>query len=91
MPRQNVVPPGQVPPRAGTPPRQVHPRAGTPPGAVHAGRYGQQAGGTHPTGMHSCYHLLLCGYCEGPDEKIDVVNVVHMLARDVFDIAKRRC
>ena len=26
----------------------------TPPGAVHAGRYGQQAGGTHPTGMHSC-------------------------------------
>ena len=34
---------------AGTPPRQVH-----PPGAVHAGRYGQQAGGTHPTGMHSC-------------------------------------
>ena len=28
---------------------------GHPPlGAVHAGRYGQQAGGTHPTGMHSC-------------------------------------
>ena len=27
----------------------------TPPsGAVHAGRYGQQAGGTHPTGMHTC-------------------------------------
>ena len=25
-----------------------------PPGAVYAGRYGQQAGGTHPTGMHSC-------------------------------------
>ena len=24
-------------------------------------------------------------------KKIDVVNVVHMLARDVFDIAKRRC
>ena len=31
------------------PPGQVH-----PPGAVHAGRYGQQAGGTHPTGMLSC-------------------------------------
>ena len=30
-------------------PDQVHPL-----GAVHAGRYGQQAGGTHPTGMHSC-------------------------------------
>ena len=37
---------------AGTPPGP-----GTPPGAVHAGRYGQQAGGTHPTGMHSCFQL----------------------------------
>ena len=42
-------------------PGQVHPLgrytpwAGTPPlGAVHAGRYGQQVGGTHPTGIHSC-------------------------------------
>ena len=25
-----------------------------PPRAVHAGRYGQQGGGTHPTGVHSC-------------------------------------
>ena len=25
-----------------------------PPGAVHAGRYGKQAGGKHPTGVHSC-------------------------------------
>ena len=41
---------GRYPPGSGTPPPdQVH-----PPGAVHAGRYGQQAGGTHPTGMHSC-------------------------------------
>ena len=40
---------GRYTPRAGTPPRQVH-----LPGAVHAGRYGQQAGSTHPTGMHSC-------------------------------------
>ena len=29
----------------------------SPPGAVHAGRYGQQAGCTHPTGMQSCSHL----------------------------------
>ena len=30
--------------------------ADTPPqGAVHAGRYGQQAGGTYPTGMHTCF------------------------------------
>ena len=40
--------PGQVP-QAGTPPGRYTPR-----GAVHVGRYGQQAGGTHPTGMHSC-------------------------------------
>ena len=31
-----------------TPPRSSTPRA------VHAGRYGQQASGTHPTGMHTC-------------------------------------
>ena len=29
------------------------PRADTTPGE-HAGRYGQRAGGTHPTGMQSC-------------------------------------
>ena len=35
------------------------PRQGThPPGAVHAGRYGQQAGGMHPTGMQSCFHVV---------------------------------
>ena len=28
-----------------------------PPGAVHAGRYGQPAGGTHPTGMHTCLSM----------------------------------
>ena len=32
--------------------RSRHP-PGAPPRAVHAGRYGQQAGGTHPTGMYS--------------------------------------
>ena len=26
------------------------------PQALHAGRYGQQAGGTHLTGMHTCYY-----------------------------------
>ena len=25
------------------------------PGVVHTGRYGQQAGGTHPTGLHPCF------------------------------------
>ena len=34
----------------------IHPpdQRQTPPCTVHAGRYGQQAGGTHPTGMHPC-------------------------------------
>ena len=45
--------PGQIHPPVDTP-QQVHPLAGTPsrrytPKALHAGRYGQQAGGTHPT------------------------------------------
>ena len=44
--------------------RHPHPHPGTrhiprsrhiPPGAVHAGRYGQKADGTHPTGMQSCF------------------------------------
>ena len=53
-------PPGQKPPAADTPQQQTPPQHQTPPGsrhplcAVHAGRYGQQAGGTHPTGMHTC-------------------------------------
>ena len=41
------------------PPGSRHPptpEADTPPPCSgHAGRYGQQAGGTHLTGMHSCY------------------------------------
>ena len=55
--------PGQVHPQAGTPQWQVHLWAGTPPRAgtptlaeeVRTARYGQQTGGTHPTGMHSCF------------------------------------
>ena len=42
-------------PEAGTPWEQ------TPPSTVHAGRYGQQAGGTHHTGMQSCFRLNLGG------------------------------
>ena len=59
------TPPDQVPPTPGTPPPgpgtlpwsryTPHPLEQTPPGAEHAGRYGQHAGGTHPTGMQSCY------------------------------------
>ena len=43
------TPPGQTPPWADTP----FPRADPPPAQCILG-YGQQAGGTHPTGMHSC-------------------------------------
>ena len=45
-------PPDQGP---GTPPGADPPGADThPPSAEHAGRYGQRAGGAHPTGMQSC-------------------------------------
>ena len=66
-PPQPGTPPDQVHPLDQVhPPDQVHPRTrytprpGTPPGAVHAGRYGHQAGGTHHTGMHSCYENKFC-------------------------------
>ena len=36
------------------PPGSRHPPGSRPPPAEHAGRYGQRAGGTHPTGMQSC-------------------------------------
>ena len=39
------------PDQAGTPPRT---RQAPPSGAEHTGRYGQRAGGMHPTGMQSC-------------------------------------
>ena len=40
--------------------RQTPPYTGAdPPHAVHAGRYGQQSGGTHPTGMHTCYCVVV--------------------------------
>ena len=32
----------------------------TPPCAVHAGRYSQQAGGMHPTGMQFLFCVALC-------------------------------
>ena len=66
-PRDQVHPLGRYSPGPGTPPLgpgtapppqdQLHPPPRDqvhPSRAVHAGRYGQQAGGTHPTGMHSC-------------------------------------
>ena len=54
-------PPGQTPPGSRHPPQEQTPPEQTPPRAVHAGRYGQQTGSTHPTGMHTCFcsiHLI---------------------------------
>ena len=51
-----IHPPEQAPPGKRHPPGADTPWDETPaPCAVHAGRYGQQAGGTHPTGMQSCF------------------------------------
>ena len=43
-------------PPGGRPPQEETRK--TPLGAVHAKRYGQQAGSTHPTGMHTCFHAV---------------------------------
>ena len=60
-PLGQVHSPAGTPPWAGTPPGRYTPLGRyypsgryIPLGAVHAGRHGEQAGGTHPTGMHSC-------------------------------------
>ena len=42
-----------------TPPRSRHPPGADTPPADHAGRYGQHVGSTHPTGMQSCFILVL--------------------------------
>ena len=61
-------PPDQVPPWDQVHPSRTRYTPGAryppwtryaPPGAVFAGRYGQQAGGMHPTGMHSCWSVFL--------------------------------
>ena len=51
---QRKAPPGPDPPGLDTTPSAPPPR----PSAVHAGRYGQQACGTHPTGIQSCFLLF---------------------------------
>ena len=50
-----------TPSSQGSPPWQGRPPSpcqGRPPRAVHAGRYGQQAGGMHPTGMQFLLNSL---------------------------------
>ena len=67
FPRQTQPPWADTHPLGQTLPWVVH--AGTPPGSAcwdthHPPAqcmlgYSQQAGGTHPTGMHSCYHKYI--------------------------------
>ena len=52
-PREQTQPLEQTPPRA-DPPQGADTSS---PSAEHTGRYGQCAGGTHPTGMQSCCWL----------------------------------
>ena len=60
---------GYTSPEADTPGKQT-PWKQTPPGirhpptpTVHAVRYGHQAGGTHPTGMHTCFINVKFTWC----------------------------
>ena len=56
-----LTPPGSRHPPGADPPEQTPPgsRHSLPTCTVHAGRYGQQVGGTHPTGMHTCFRNIL--------------------------------
>ena len=54
-PLEQTPPPGaDTPSGADISPQSIHPSRSRPPHAMHAGRYGQQAGSTHPTGIQSC-------------------------------------
>ena len=65
-PPREQTPPGNRQPPEQTPP----PPEQAPPCAVHAGRYGQQAGGTHPTGMHTCSQMFSLNIAEFSDKNI---------------------
>ena len=55
--------------------RYTPPGPGTPPSAEHAGRYGQCAGGTHPTGMQSrCENVNLKRRHKDWEENVCVKN-----------------
>ena len=80
-PLGRYTPSGQVHPLwAGTPPLgrytpwQVHPLGRYTPRQVHPPQcmlgYGQQAGGTHPTGMHSCLVKLF------PENNMEIKEIV---------------
>ena len=64
-PRPGRPPLEQTPPSSRHPPKTRHPPGQAlppPPGTEHAGRYGQCAGGTHPTGMQSCFRHVKASF-----------------------------
>ena len=77
LPRQTTPPEADTPtpPEADTPPGSIPtpppgkqtPRKQTLP-PMHAGRYGQQGGGTHPIGMHTCLYIILL-------ETVELLNI----------------
>ena len=62
-----VHPPGADTPWSDTPPRSDAPRSDTPQKfcIFFHPRYGQCVGGTHPTGMHSCFENFYCHLSNG--------------------------
>ena len=68
---------------------RLPPGAGTPlPSAKHAGRYGQRTGGTHPTGMQTCFVSFYKGEnvgpcCRPPQWRIQFNNVSRFIACNI--------
>ena len=50
------------------------PEADTPPRALHAGRYRQQVGSTHPTGMHTCFTCVWLWFCSGTSPHMTITH-----------------
>ena len=57
LPGPGIPPPGADTPGPGTPRSRPLWTRHPPPCTVHAGRYGQQAGGMHPTGVQYCFNI----------------------------------
>ena len=73
-PPGQVLPPGRYSPWEGTPP---------PPSTVHAGRYGQQVGGTHPTGMQSFVEVCFKSVHLFVNIGLYFVSIRHFVAEDL--------
>ena len=84
-PSEAAPPPGAgLPLDQAPPPREQGPpaRSRPPASAEHAGRYGQCAGGTHPTGMQSCRRYIFTSTV-----KVDVFDRVFLM--DLNSMCKR--